>query len=337
MQTWYYSSNGERQGPVSFEELKVLARRGALDPVKDLAWTEGMQDWKPSGQVSGLFTDAPLAAAGGAFNPYAAPGTASDDLLARPSGDLGEIPPGSADLPILEVVKRGFELSKRNLGKLLGIGLVYILISIVVQVGLTLLDGALGMGRTLVQNLPGGGFVASHQLSLLATVISLFPTCFLLAGFNRIALNVASGDVASVGMLFGQGSKTLRMVGGLVLFYIVFIVGFILLIVPGFYLALRFGCFQYAIVDRNLGIIEAFKYSSELTKNNRLNLFGLFVMIFIIMLAGALALVVGLFVAIPMASILLPLAYRFLQFGPAALQDHAGSKVPLLSGRCPQH
>lgn len=93
MQTWYYSSNGERQGPVSFEELKALARQGRLDPVKDLAWTEGMSDWNPSGQVAGLYEDAPANAA--AFNPYAVPGTASHDLLAPlPAAKLRKFPPG---------------------------------------------------------------------------------------------------------------------------------------------------------------------------------------------------------------------------------------------------
>lgn len=89
MQTWYYSANGERQGPVSYEELKSLSRSGRLHPDTDLAWTEGMSDWKPSGQISGLFQDAtnelPTV-----YNPYSVPSTPSENLLAPVTG--GEIP-----------------------------------------------------------------------------------------------------------------------------------------------------------------------------------------------------------------------------------------------------
>ena len=95
MQAWCYSNKGERQGPVSFDELKSIALQGGLDPVKDLVWTEGMQEWRPSGQVPGLHS-AGLPSDSGGFNPYAAPNTASHDLLAPlPGGPLHEIPPGS--------------------------------------------------------------------------------------------------------------------------------------------------------------------------------------------------------------------------------------------------
>ena len=142
MQTWYYSSNGERQGPVSFDELKALARQGSLDPVKDLAWTEGMQDWTASGQVAGLFSDAPMVRAG-EFNPYAAPATSSDDLLA-PAGGLAEINPGSAQLEIVGVIKRASELTKRHFGKIILIGFVYLVISVVLRIALSLFDSVLG-------------------------------------------------------------------------------------------------------------------------------------------------------------------------------------------------
>lgn len=52
---WFYTAGGERIGPVTFMELRVLAAEGALNPRLDLAWTTGMSDWVPVGQVEGLF------------------------------------------------------------------------------------------------------------------------------------------------------------------------------------------------------------------------------------------------------------------------------------------
>lgn len=335
MQTWYYSSKGERQGPISFDELKARARRGGLDPVTDLVWTEGMQDWKPSGQVAGLFPDdAPSPA--GDFNPYAAPGTAPHDLLAPlPIGALQEVPPGSPVLKTMDVVSRAIELTKRHFLKLLGIGIVYIVISAVAEAAITYVDVALG-GTPMGQLFVGIGSISvAPQHSIPAALVSSAFSTFIGLGLARVALNFASGEDSSITTLFGQGAKLLRTMVAWFLFGLMVAVGLVLLIVPGIYLALRFGMFQYAIVDRNLGIMESFKYSSDLTKNNLMNLLGLVFMIILIVIAGALALGVGLIFAIPVVTLMFPLAYRFLQFGPHALLDHPGTKVPQIRGQVP--
>lgn len=56
---WYYTKNGERQGPVSSTKLKKLATEGWLIPA-DLVWKAGMEKPTPASSVRGLFTN-PLA------------------------------------------------------------------------------------------------------------------------------------------------------------------------------------------------------------------------------------------------------------------------------------
>ncbi len=53
-QKWYYTKDGERQGPVSHQQLKQLATSGDLQPT-DLIWKEGMADWKEAGTIRKLF------------------------------------------------------------------------------------------------------------------------------------------------------------------------------------------------------------------------------------------------------------------------------------------
>ena len=132
---WFYSNKGERQGPVSFEELKTLAARGTLDAARDLAWTEGMEDWMPSGQVPGLFAGNP-AGSGEAFNPYAAPFTASEDLLAPiTSAGVSDITPGTYSMEVFPVLGRSMELTNRSFGTILGIGVVYFILTMVIGMG----------------------------------------------------------------------------------------------------------------------------------------------------------------------------------------------------------
>ena len=52
---WYYTREGERLGPVTLTELRVKASQGGLSPRLDMVWTEGMADWKPAGEIDGLF------------------------------------------------------------------------------------------------------------------------------------------------------------------------------------------------------------------------------------------------------------------------------------------
>jgi hypothetical protein len=55
---WYYTTNKQQMGPVSWDELRQLASRGLLKP-NDLVWSEGMGEWAKAVRQSGLFPDAP--------------------------------------------------------------------------------------------------------------------------------------------------------------------------------------------------------------------------------------------------------------------------------------
>jgi GYF domain 2 len=52
-QNWYYAKGDQRQGPVTSDQLRALAKSGALNPT-DLVWTEGMTDWEKASSVTGL-------------------------------------------------------------------------------------------------------------------------------------------------------------------------------------------------------------------------------------------------------------------------------------------
>lgn len=52
---WFYTREGERIGPVTFSELRVKAGEAALNPRLDMVWTQGMAEWKPAGEIEGLF------------------------------------------------------------------------------------------------------------------------------------------------------------------------------------------------------------------------------------------------------------------------------------------
>jgi hypothetical protein len=126
MTEWYYARGGQQSGPVTFEQLGALARSGGLDAFQDLVWTSSMKDWTPAGQIPGLFKPVtPGTPPADPSNPYAAPQSAWTEP-SPPAGDpLLEIPPGSEPIDVIACVKRAFDLTKREFGTILLVGVVY--------------------------------------------------------------------------------------------------------------------------------------------------------------------------------------------------------------------
>lgn len=127
MNEWCYASGGKRNGLVSFEQLVEIARSGGLDPAKGLVWTSTMKDWLPAGKVPGIFGTA--VPASDPSHPYAAPESiwTGDSSLPTPTGEtLPEIVPGSETIDVGGCVKRGFDMTTRNFGMILLVGIVYV-------------------------------------------------------------------------------------------------------------------------------------------------------------------------------------------------------------------
>ena len=340
MNDWFYARGGQQSGPVTLEQLSELARGGGLDAQRDLVWNASMPNWVPAGQVAGLFgvsaPDGPppppvdelaVPAAVGSDNPYAAPQAPVGLPTAPVLEPGGEIVPGSDPIVPTECVKRGFDLTKRHFPTILLVGVVYFAILF----GLSALSEAVGVmvggegnvrfeeGVVIQSQTPSspGGLAAYLVVQIVFQVVSIF----LGLGLTRVGLNFVSGAPVTVGQLFGEGNKLLRAIGGSILFSLMVMVGLLLLIVPGIYLALRYGHYMTALVDKNMPLMEAFRYSSSLTTNNRMNLFVLAILGILITLAGLLACGVGLIFAGPVAWLSWIAAYRWMQFGRRAIQD----------------
>lgn len=75
--TWFFTREGVRQGPVSFSDLRAKVTEAALDPRLDMVWKQGMEAWKPSGEIEGLFdkrtASGPHESLAPQPGPYAAP------------------------------------------------------------------------------------------------------------------------------------------------------------------------------------------------------------------------------------------------------------------------
>ncbi len=334
MTEWFYAHDGQQNGPVTFEQLVELANSGGLDAINDQVWNSSMQNWTTAGHISGIFNtpvvpDIPMA---NPSNPYAAPQSSWSESLTSTGFALTEILPGSELIDPMACISRGYEIFRRQFGNILLVGLVYF----ACLIGLSIVFGIAEVALTMMTS-PGNENATelsnvAQVVSVISQIVQQVVSIFLQLGMARVGLNLVSCKEVSIGMLFGEGSKLLRAIGATILFGIALIIGLLLLIVPGVYIALRYGQFINAIVDRDLGIMEAFSYSSSITTNNRLNLFALALLSILAIIVGLIPCGLGLIIAGPVIWLASLVAYRWLQYGPDAAKDHPGTQTPMLNG-----
>jgi uncharacterized membrane protein len=235
-------------------------------------------------------------------------------------------------------VKRAFDLTKREFGTILLVGVVYFAVfmalSMVIGIVTALIQAALfGISSNRMDTASAAGAASAMMaISLITQLIIQVFSLYIGLGLTRIGLNLVAGKPVSVGLLFSQGDKLLRAIGATFLFMVMAGVGFLLLIVPGIYITLRYGQYMVAIVDRNLGVIDSLAYSSSITTQNRWNVLLLGLLATAICFAGMLACGIGLIFAAPVAWLSYLVAYRWMQYGHRVTLDHPGTTTPLLSG-----
>ena len=311
MTEWYYAKGDRQIGPVSFEELQELAKSGSLEP-RDQVWAKPMKDWQTASTVPGIFPAEDAASA----NPYAAPNSSFIDSESSPSGDtLQEIPSGSDPLNVWICVKRGFQLTKRNYPTLVLVTLMYVVAYLT-------------------------SYVFLHVRGLLHTFAFQVVMLIFIFGIKRICLNAVSGKFLHPGQIFTGGYQFLKIAA---VYLPIFFVGdlcwhlpipravswiFLLLILG---LALPYGFFAYAILDRNLGVMESLRYSAKITPYNRPNIFVLWMASIGVIVLGLMVFCFGFLFAYPVAIIANAVAYRWLQYGHRAVLDQPGTEIPLLA------
>ena len=92
-------------------------------------------------------------------------------------------------------------------------------------------------------------------------------------GLLDISLSFRDGLLPQIQDLFRQYPLLLKYLAAYIIYSLMVFIGFMLLIVPGIYLGLKYQFYGYLIVDKRLGPIEALKESSRMTSGAIMNLF----------------------------------------------------------------
>ncbi len=275
----------------------------------------------------------------GPVNPYASPAAHAPSVgeavaaagISRQLLDLGD------------VLNRTWEIYKVRWGLCLGVVLLVILVNMVASTVFSVAAAVVAMAaRDPLVNI-GTQVIDNVCTWLFQTWIGIGQALFLLA--------IARGQEPPLGLVFSGGRYFGKIVAGALLVMlaaglpvlvcimpglfvlvaagaeaglVVMALGGLVAIFPAIYISLMFSQYYYLILDRDLDVLESLSVSRELMVGNKLMLFAIGVVAFLLMVAGLLACCVGVLAVMPYGALLAPVIDRassgqpIANFGPAA-------------------
>ncbi|HUJ44152.1 MAG TPA: DUF4339 domain-containing protein [Opitutaceae bacterium] len=267
-------ADGKEYGPVPVDQVKTWIAAGRANG-QTKAKREGSAEWLPLAEFP-EFAAGPAGAPPVAAPPPAGPVDAkvyAADLIAR-----------APKLRIGDTIGRSWELLKGNLWPLVGVTLVVIVV-----------EGI------------------ADAIPLLGILASLLLTGVFTGGLYFYYLRRLRGEAAEFGDAFAGFTLAFvpLMLAGLVSSLLTGL-GFLLLILPGIYLAVAWLFTFLLVVDKKLEFWTAMEVSRRVITAQWWRMFGLVILAGILAVLGVLLLIVGVFFTIPILYGSLVVAYETL-------------------------
>jgi uncharacterized membrane protein len=130
-------------------------------------------------------------------------------------------------------------------------------------------------------------------------LVGFLASTWMTVGYLYMILSFYDKKKKPLVEVFGQWKYFGRALLASIWLALIIGLGFVLLVVPGIYLALKYQFVLNLIVDKDLSISQAMKESAEMTKGVKLRLFGFMFAVIGVMLLGVICLGVGVLVAMP--------------------------------------
>lgn len=155
--------------------------------------------------------------------------------------------------------------------------------------------------------------LAHSVLSVVISIASIVISLLVSLGATHIVLALVDGKGTSISEIFSRSELFWKYLWASILYGFAVVVGFMLFIIPGVYLALKYGFYRYVVVDRpELSVIDTLKESARLTDGIKWELLIFSFVLIGINFLGLLALGMGLLYTIPVSAMAYAALYRSL-------------------------
>lgn len=139
----------------------------------------------------------------------------------------------------------------------------------------------------------------AHLILLILFVISVIFGILVDMGFNTLALKAARGEPYEFGDFFSRFHLFPSYFCAHVLNGLAVLVGLLLLIIPGIWIATKFAFYRFYVLDKGVTGVEALKRSSQLAEGSKWHIFLFMVAAVLINILGLLAFGIGFLITVP--------------------------------------
>ncbi len=287
--------DGKEYGPVTVEQVQAWIAGGRAN-LETQAKRVGESSWQRLGdfpEFSGATAGAASAASAPPPPPAAAPAPGRDGAAGTvhvdPKAYADDLIARAAKLDIGSCLERGWNLLKANFWSLVGTTFVLVIVMLIAQ-----------------------------SIPFLGLLVGLLLTGVFYGGLYFFYLKKIRGQPAELGDAFAGFSLAFLplMLASLVVTLLTTL-GLLLLILPGIYLAVSYAFVYLLIVDHKLEFWCAMEVSRRVVTAQWWRVFGLVILGAIIAILGAIGLIIGVFITIPIMIGAMTYAYEDLCNPPA--------------------
>lgn len=131
-------------------------------------------------------------------------------------------------------------------------------------------------------------------------------------GLIKISLALYDGQEPALPDLFAHLALGPKFLAGQCVYLLMVVLGLVLLLIPGFYLGVRYAWAGIFLADGKTNLADSFKHSAAISTAQILRLLAIFVFLLMLNILGASLLGLGLLVTIPFSLLILVSIYRQL-------------------------
>jgi uncharacterized membrane protein len=131
-------------------------------------------------------------------------------------------------------------------------------------------------------------------------------------GFLQICLALCDGGKPTYADAFTQLILGPKFLAGQMLYLLMIVIGLLLLVVPGIYLAVRYALFGFCLATGETNLMRSFQRSAILSTGSKTYLLWILVFFLVLNVLGASLLGIGLFITIPLSVLMMTTIYRQL-------------------------
>ncbi|WP_309497138.1 glycerophosphoryl diester phosphodiesterase membrane domain-containing protein [Sulfurovum sp.] len=193
------------------------------------------------------------------------------------------------DFDIIEIIKVGFNSINGVKGTFLAAFLIYVSIAIAAQIILGIFFPS-----------PPAPAEPNYLNQQIVTILSYPVLMPMIAGIIMLAIKYSRDESIELKSIFNYYHLTGKLSLAAIMIYIMTIIGFILLILPGIYLSIAYIFTLPLIVDKGMDVWEAMELSRKTVTKHWFKVFGLMFILSVAMVLGTLAFGVGLIWAVPL-------------------------------------